>query len=858
MPAVPHPSEDILVAFAEGRLDEMEIDTVAGHLETCDSCHQRIEKIEQHTPSIVVRLRDGDGILHGLPEAYEAKLLQVGRPSRGDTEEGRNVDHREPSAKPAAGELSNFRPNTIAGTGPVEDSETGLWKTDAALAATQTPASWGTAPDTTDGRRFLPGEVFGDYEILAEIGRGGMGVVYRARQISLNRPVALKMVLDSRLASDELVRRFRTEAEAAARLDHPGIAPVFEVGQINGQYFFSMGLVEDGSLKDLLADGPLPPRRAAELVGSVARTVQFAHSRNIVHRDLKPANVLLDEQGNPKLTDFGLAKDIESDSQLTSDGQVMGTPSYMAPEQADGRSEEIGPLSDVYALGAILFYLVANRPPFDEGNVHDTLHAVVHDEPPSPRQFNKRVDIDLATICLKCLEKDPAGRYPSAAELADDIDHYLRGEPIEARPISRRERMGRWCRRNPGAVWGTLMTIFVMIGAVVYAGMGLEREVGSFEETLDDVAQRSLRDTANWVASAAERELREKFRHVQTAAGTPELRRILADLVLDEGRYLDVKSQLAAHDGAALDRPPEEWPPLPEVLRPLQAWISADREWETAGAAARDGHLGPPLWEYDPDEVAENVLGWWVCGPDGYQLARDPWVASVNRNFAFRSYFTGLAADAEKESPPKPAWQPGDGPRLSAVFHTLETNYWVLAISAPVWDDGRFVGVAGMFLGLGSLLERPEYNEVDGAVRYAVLLDPRPDNRVAKVIEHPYHKHPHALRDGRFPEEVATTTVTREQWEAPVAEDPFGQRNFGAVEQYGGRWRTAWARVRIPDRSGSELIALVRESEQLVSGPSRRLRTNLRWLGLAVVGLFVFPLIPLILLLPDRRRRAAR
>jgi hypothetical protein len=396
-----------------------------------------------------------------------------------------------------------------------------------------------------------------------------------------------------------------------------------------------------------------------------------------------------------------------------------------------------------------------------------------------------------------------------------------------------------------------------MAVAVVYAGVGLEREVGSFEETLFEVTQRSLHDTANWVASAAERELREKFRHVQTAAGTPELQRLLADFALDKALYAEMKSELAAHDTAAWGRLREEWPPLPNVLRPLQSWISADLRWESEGVAARDGHLGPPLWEYDPDEVAENVLGWWVCGPDGYQLARDPWEASRNRDFAFRSYFTGLDVDGEKESPPKPAWQPGDGPRLSAVFHTLETDYYVLAISAPVWDSGQFVGVVGTFLGLGSLLERPDDNEVDGAVRYAVLLDPRPDSRVAKIIEHPYHNHPSALRDGRFPAEVATTTETRDQWEARVTEDPFGQPNFGAVEEYGGRWHTAWARVRIPDGSGNDLVALVRESQQLVSRPSRRLRTNLRWLGVAVVGLFVFPLIPLLLLLPDRRRKAA-
>ncbi|MEE8155375.1 MAG: serine/threonine-protein kinase, partial [Phycisphaerales bacterium] len=244
---------------------------------------------------------------------------------------------------------------------------------------------------------------FGDYELEREIARGGMGVVFKARQVSLNRPVALKMILASQLASHDEVQRFYVEAEAAAKLDHPGIVPIYEVGEQDGQHFFSMGLVEGGALGDLVKDGPVSPRQAAKLVQAIADAVQYAHARNIVHRDLKPANILLDNDGQPKVTDFGLAKNVEGSSGLTISGQILGTPSYMPPEQAAGKMHETGPLSDVYALGAILYCLLTGRPPFQGSGVLETLKQVQETEPIPPRQLNQKVDLDLETICLKCL-----------------------------------------------------------------------------------------------------------------------------------------------------------------------------------------------------------------------------------------------------------------------------------------------------------------------------------------------------------------------------------------------------------------------------------------------------------------------
>ena len=288
---------------------------------------------------------------------------------------------------------------------------------------------------------------FGDYVLERELARGGMGVVYLARQVNLNRVVALKMILAGQLASEEDVKRFYLEAEAAANLDHPGIVPIYEVGQHDGQHYFSMGYVDGRSLAQEIAENPLQPRDAAELLVQLTEAVQYAHDKGVIHRDLKPGNVLIDAKGRARVTDFGLAKKLKSDSNLTHTGQVMGTPSYMPPEQAEGA--EVGPPADVYALGAILYCLLTGRPPFQAATPLDTLIQVVGQDPVPMRQLNPSVPRDLETIGLKCLEKEPRKRYESAKALGDDLRRYLNGEPIVARPVTPVERVVKWARRRP-------------------------------------------------------------------------------------------------------------------------------------------------------------------------------------------------------------------------------------------------------------------------------------------------------------------------------------------------------------------------------------------------------------------------
>jgi TolB-like protein/Tfp pilus assembly protein PilF/predicted Ser/Thr protein kinase len=290
---------------------------------------------------------------------------------------------------------------------------------------------------------------FGDYELLEVIGRGGQGVVYRARQKSLNRTVALKVIGLGHWATEAHLKRFRREAEAAASLDHPGIVPIYEVGERDGSCYFSMKLIEGGQLDQVANRESMPIRRAVELIAKVARTVHYAHDHRILHRDIKPGNILLDQKGEPHLTDFGLARLVETESTVTRTLEVLGTPSYMAPEQAVGNNDGVTGAADVYGLGAVLYQLLTGHPPFAGGTTYETIKMLLDTEPRQPRLWNSKIDRDLSTICLKCLEKDPRRRYSSALALADDLERWLRHEPILARRTGFVTRSGKWIRRNP-------------------------------------------------------------------------------------------------------------------------------------------------------------------------------------------------------------------------------------------------------------------------------------------------------------------------------------------------------------------------------------------------------------------------
>src|SRR5262249_22021665 len=360
----------------------------------------------------------------------------------------------------------------------------------------------------------------GDYTILGEVGRGGMGVVYQARHRGLRRLVALKMILAGGFAGEAQRQRFRREAELTARVQHPNIVQIFEVGVHDGRPFLAMEWVGDGTLADRIGGDPWPPRDAAHLVETVARAIDVAHRHGVVHRDLKPANILLQAGGEgeaagpiagavPKVGDFGLARAMDGEGGLTASGLAMGTPEYMAPEQVEGHA--VGPAADIYALGVVLYQLLAGQPPFRGTTPFEVLRALAHAEPVPPRRFRPHLPRDLETITLKAIEKDPARRYPTAAAMADDLERFLTSRPIQARPPSVADRLIKWAARRPGLA--ALAALLVAVTLLAFAGI-----------TALWVDAAASRDRARASAAEASRreaaERRARYRAVIAAASS--------------------------------------------------------------------------------------------------------------------------------------------------------------------------------------------------------------------------------------------------------------------------------------------------------------------------------------------------
>ena len=314
-------------------------------------------------------------------------------------------------------------------------------------------------PSAVDFSHAGTGDTFGDYELIDEIARGGMGVVYKARHRRLNRTVALKMILGGRFSSADDIQRFQMEAEAAARLDHSGIVSIYDIGEYEGQAYFAMKYVEGGSLADRMSELQSDPQAAARLIAAVARSVHHGHQRGVLHRDLKPANILLDDDGDPLVTDYGLAKSTGDESNITKTGAVVGTPSYMSPEQAAGHSN-LSTATDVYSIGAILYELITGRPPHKEDTPMKTVMSVIHEVPPTPSSINRAADRDLELICLKCLERDPDERYPNAAGVAEDLEAWLSGGRLSVQPPSLLAVTRQWLKQNRNVAYSAAAMSF--------------------------------------------------------------------------------------------------------------------------------------------------------------------------------------------------------------------------------------------------------------------------------------------------------------------------------------------------------------------------------------------------------------
>jgi WD40 repeat protein/tetratricopeptide (TPR) repeat protein len=441
------PSDEQFEGLLAEQLGAADRDAVETHVEGCPTCQQRLAE-----------LADGGTRSAGLLPPGAVTELQPPP----DTEFLRRLKQSPPwPTPPLANEAASAETLTFEGHAPAP------------------PADW---------------PIVAGYEVVGELGRGGMGVVYRARQEALDRVVALKMVLSGPHADPAELARFQAEAQAAANLRHPNIVAIYEVGEYQGRHFFSMDYVEGQSLAELARRQPLSAVQAAECLRTVAQAIQSAHDHGFLHRDLKPSNILIDAAGQPHVTDFGLAKRIESNSELTATGTVLGTPSYMPPEQALGRHDLISPTADIYALGATLYDVLTGRPPFRGATAVETLRQVIDAEPAPPRLLNPSVPRDLETICLKCLQKESGKRYTSATALADDLQRFLEGRPIQARPVGQAERLWRWARRNP-VVASLTAAVSVLIAAVA---------IGSSLVALD---QRQRRTAAEVKAEETRKEL---------------------------------------------------------------------------------------------------------------------------------------------------------------------------------------------------------------------------------------------------------------------------------------------------------------------------------------------------------------
>jgi hypothetical protein len=396
-----------------------------------------------------------------------------------------------------------------------------------------------------------------------------MGIVYKARQMSLNRPVALKMIRATRFPTADEVRRFQNEAEAVARLDHPNIVPIFEVGQFEDQHYFSMKLIAGESLDRRLRDYATDPRSAARLVTAVAGAVHHAHQRGILHRDLKPANILVDAEAQPHVTDFGLAKRVEGGSELTQSGAIMGTPAYMAPEQASGKRGSVTTSTDIYGLGAILFALLTGRAPFGGTTVPETLEQVRELRPESPRKLNPQVPRDLEVICLKCLEKEPRRRYASADALTEDLNRWLAGEPIAARAVGGVERALLWVRRHPmGAALGTMSLVATI--AIIAAGffVAYNGELKRANELIEKSRGELQSAYASEAVSRRQAEASERHASEQRAIAVNALDKVRRALDLASG-LLDAMEITHKHSPQlqlSLSFPPVDTPEFREVM----------------------------------------------------------------------------------------------------------------------------------------------------------------------------------------------------------------------------------------------------------------------------------------------------
>lgn len=689
--------------------------------------------------------------------------------------------------------------------------------------------------------KLEPGKHIRQYILLEKIGAGGFGAVWKARDSKLDCDVAIKIPRNEKLSSDE-IDRFIREARVSARLRrHPNIVSVHEADWDEEIAFISSDFIEGKTLGERIAEAPLTIDEIIPVTLVLCDALHHAHKEGVVHRDLKPDNILLDKQGNPHVTDFGLAKqeheEIEGEA-----GKILGTVSYMSPEQAQGHTESIDRRSDVFSLGIILYQLITGERPF-RGDVINTLKQIADEDPLRPQAFDSRIPLDLETICLKCLEKNPDQRYQSLADLKDDLIRYQKNQPIKARPISAAGKVWRWCKRHPVIPLLSLSLILVTLGALITAGFMLNGQIDELQKDMLGDTQTRMNVTAFYAKQDVEQTLDKGFETVSSLVDSTELQKLLNQWNFKTDAKTRIQKINELQTLAAGNVQDDQFP-LP--LQPIQKFLRQRRtEYE--------GNL--------------STFSWFITDKQGHQIARVDTLYTLGKDLSHRSYFTGLPQDLSENPDFEVAWSPSEAgrcePRMSDAFVTLpplKAN--VIAISAPIWSRSpetgniEFQGVAGIFVELGRLIEMPpEISDQESAspqssseIKLAIfdvhgLNDLNSKPNAARLLHHPQlleyletnRSAGSGSLSGNLPRADLKLNSTSDEpfIRIPEYQDPLHQ---GPQE--------TWLAIRNVHPINDRLFVVVQMPASVVKAPGDHLRTKLIYLGLAVFAFATAILVP--------------
>lgn len=667
------------------------------------------------------------------------------------------------------------------------------------------------------------------FELLARVGVGGFGTVWKARDTRLDRIVAVKVPRKEQLDPQD-VENFLHEAKIAAQLSHPNIVRIFEVGRDGDTVYLVSEFMKGKSLLQWSEERQLSTAEAVDLTITIFEALAEAHRMGVIHRDLKPQNILMDERGEPHITDFGLAKRLAADVTRTIDGKVMGTPAYMSPEQARGATSQTDQRTDLYSMGVVLFQLLTDELPF-RGNLQRLIYHVIHDDPPRLRELDPTLPVDLETICMKLLEKEPARRYGSAREVADELRRFRHGEPIHARPIGMPERLLRWVKRHPTVpvLFAGLVAVMVVVSMVSWRWYRMASS--QTERALTAQVLRGGGFTADSVSHSATRQLEEQYRLIEALATSHEFLEPYFSLI-DDPQTARLLDELNEPDLGEARRE--------ELRRELLAQ-PAQRAVQQALQAVSTKRI--------------DVFGWFVMRDDGLQVARWPVNDTIGLNYSWRTYFHGETRDYKDAADYARSQRSRiDETHLSAAFVTQVSDRWVISISTPLRrpathpQAGEFAGIVALMFEVGQIAELPGSASES---EFAVLVDSR-EGSEGMILQHPLYDQLLAAGAERIPEEFQTRRVDLKDWTPGAAadvelradyHDPLGLGGLG--ENFSQRWLAAKAPVLVRGEPTGLVVIVQQSYRERIGNGLERLDRQVRLLLGASLGLVLALVVPL-------------